>query len=55
MMNYRLQKAKYKMAHTSLSIGEIAHAVGFTSQSYFSKVFKEMENISPNEYRKNIR
>ena len=39
------------LALTDKSITEIACEVGFGSVHYFSRFFKEKENISPNDYR----
>lgn len=47
-----LQKARHLLLHTSLSIGEIADALGFADAFYFSRFFKKAEHISPREYRK---
>ena len=37
---------------TDMSITDIANEVGFGSIHYFSRFFKEKENITPNEFRK---
>lgn len=50
--NYRLSQAADMLQRTSLSIIEICMACGFTSQSYFGKLFKERYQISPLQYRK---
>ena len=46
----RINSAKELMATTTLKIYEISDLVGFESPSYFSKVFKKTEGISPREY-----
>ena len=49
------KKAQYAcqlLAATDMSIGEIADAVGFSSQNRFSEFFKNKYNMSPSEYRK---
>ncbi|MFC1574050.1 helix-turn-helix domain-containing protein [Candidatus Latescibacterota bacterium] len=46
-----LEKQKILLLTTDNTITEIAYEVGFGSQSYFGKKFKETENISPNEFR----
>lgn len=51
--NLRVQLAKELLADDSLSIHNIASRVGFTSTSYFSKVFKCSTGMSPGMYRKN--
>ena len=34
---------------------EIAFQVGYDNPSYFSKIFKKLENVTPNEYRESKR
>lgn len=47
----RLQKAKKLLVSTELSISDIAEKTGFSSQSYFTKVFKKQNGISPSNYK----
>ncbi len=47
----RVERAKLLLAGTEKSVTEIAAEVGFKSIHYFSRFFKEKENISPNDYR----
>jgi len=47
----RLQKAKYLLADMQLTISDVAFKVGYSSQAYFSTVFKSKFNITPSEYR----
>lgn len=48
----RIGHARTLLLDTSFPIIEIAALVGFEEQSYFSKVFKEITNLSPGKYRK---
>lgn len=48
----RLSNAKKLLLYTDISISDIALKSGFSSFSYFSKIFKEKENISPYQFRK---
>ena len=48
----RLSKAKKLLLETELSLGDIAEQSGFCDQSYFTKLFKLLESITPAEYRK---
>lgn len=48
---YRLKLAKSMLAYTALSISEVAERTGFTDSSYFAKIFKSAEGISPKDYR----
>lgn len=50
----RIENAKQLLKSTKLSIDEISFAVGFSSISYFSKVFKSQNGLSPSSYRKKI-
>lgn len=48
----RIQEAKYLLrGHSSLSISNIATAVGFSEINYFARVFKAKTGITPSEYR----
>lgn len=55
LMFYRINYSKQLIANTNLTIGEIALDSGFTSTTYFSKVFKEKTNMLPTEYRLKMR
>ena len=48
----RISIAKKSLLHTQLPLSEIALACGFSSFSYFSKVFREYEGVSPSTFRK---
>lgn len=47
----RLQHAKKLLEETNLRSYEIAFQVGYDNPSYFSKIFKKYENMTPNAYR----
>lgn len=49
----RLTKSEELIINTDLNISEIVYSVGFTSRSYFSKIFKERFDCTPSEYKKN--
>jgi len=51
ILNVRMQKAKYLLTDKQLSISEVAYRVGFSSQAYFSTVFKSKFSMTPSEYR----
>ena len=43
------------LAKTNLSIEEISQRVGFSSASYYSKMFKKQIGVAPLKYRKEQR
>lgn len=47
----RVCKAEDLIKNTDLNISEVVYSIGFTSRSYFSKIFKEKYNCSPKEYK----
>ncbi len=47
----RLLEAKRLLLSTDQSIDDVAVAVGFKNNSYFTSVFKKREGISPSEFR----
>ena len=55
ILNVRLQKAKYMIAKENLTISEIAFKVGFSSQAYFSTVFKSNFSMTPSEYKEKMK
>ena len=52
LISKRVECAKELLETTNYPIAQIAESSGFSSQSYFSQVFKKATNMSPNEYRK---
>jgi len=48
----RIEEAKRLLENTSWNTTRIAFEVGYPDQSYFCKVFKKLEGISPYKYRK---
>jgi len=48
----RIKQSKKKLKYSDKTIGEIALAVGYTSQSYFTSLFKKQVGLSPGAYRK---
>ncbi|WP_176461690.1 PocR ligand-binding domain-containing protein [Anaeromicrobium sediminis] len=48
----RIDEAKRLLVLTNRTILDIGLTVGFEDVSYFSKVFKKITNLSPNQYRK---
>ncbi|WP_114748049.1 helix-turn-helix domain-containing protein [Pleomorphovibrio marinus] len=47
---FRLKRAMSHLEQKSGNISEVAYAVGFNSQSYFTKCFKKQYGRSPAEY-----
>lgn len=47
----RMEHAKKYLQTGSMSVIEIAKAIGYDDENYFSKVFKKEQGISPKKYR----
>lgn len=43
------------LKNTDLSLDEVSRRAGFSSASYYSKIFKKLQGIAPLKYRKNYR
>ena len=50
----RTEKAKELLGNPHLSIAEVSRMAGYSEHNYFSKVFKKMTGLTPNEYRNRI-
>ncbi|MEO6733858.1 MAG: substrate-binding domain-containing protein [Ferruginibacter sp.] len=51
ILTVRMQKAKYLLLNEDLSISEISYKVGFSSQAYFSTVFKSKFGVTPKAFK----
>lgn len=47
----RIAKSKEYLRETNMTISEIAFAVGYNHQNYFTRVFKKHANVSPSAFR----
>jgi YesN/AraC family two-component response regulator len=50
----RIEKCKQLLSQRGVSVGEIGEMTGFMDQSYFTKVFKRVEGVSPKYFRKSL-
>lgn len=51
LTDYRIHQAKLLLKSTSMHIYEIAHSTGYLNSSYFTKTFRKITGITPQEYR----
>lgn len=54
LIKTRLRRAADELKTTSKSIAEIAYDHGFNDSNYFSKMFKNVNGLSPRDFRKNL-
>ena len=52
LVDLRITEAKRLLVNSEFNIGEIAQEVGYRDPKHFSRVFKKVCQIKPNEYRK---
>ena len=52
LINIRISEAKHLLQTTNYSVSKIAQSIGFSSQSYFSQVFRKELEMTPLQYRK---
>ena len=52
LQDLRLKFAEALLAATTLPVSEILFAAGFNDPSHFGRVFKQIYNLSPRDYRK---
>jgi YesN/AraC family two-component response regulator len=51
LLSVRITHAKQLLRFTNKSVEEIGYEVGIGAPHYFSRVFKEVEGVSPTVYR----
>jgi AraC-like DNA-binding protein len=51
IVNVRMMRAEERLRTSDLTVGELAAATGFSSPSYFHRVFKRHFGVTPSEYR----
>ena len=51
----RVEMAEKLIKQGNMNISEVVYSIGFTSRSYFSKIFKKRYNCSPKYYLENCR
>ena len=47
----RLQRAEVLLVNSTMSVAEVAYAVGFDNPRYFSRIFSEEKGVSPSNFR----
>ena len=52
LMKYRITVAKKQLAFTEVPIKDIANMVGFKTVQHFGRIFKQMTDTTPAEFRK---
>lgn len=52
LVELRMRHAQVMLLDSTMSVTQVAHAVGITSFSYFSKAFKEATGVTPSYFRK---
>ncbi|EKF56429.1 AraC family transcriptional regulator [Galbibacter marinus] len=53
--NIRVEVAENMIKNRNCTISEIVYDIGFSSRSYFSKIFKEKYNCSPKHYQEKLK
>ena len=51
LRHVRMQHAEKLLTESSLSLAEVAYAVGFADPKYFSRCFKKETGMTPTDYR----
>jgi len=51
LTNYRMDQAKCLLSNPTMPVADVAAAVGFNDPSYFTRVFRKQQGVSPSEYR----
>ena len=52
LLQLRITHAKMLLRFTDMPIDKISHECGMNDANYFSRVFKQVEGITPGQFRK---
>jgi len=55
VLRMRVDLAMEFLSSSAMSVTEIAYAAGFSSHSYFDRVFKRLKGVTPQEYRRQLK
>ena len=55
LVEQRIEKAKQLLVDTTLSLAQIAQNCGFADQSHFTRVFAQLVQSSPGQWRRHRR
>jgi AraC family transcriptional regulator len=55
ILSARVERAKLSLAHSDISMFEIAQSLGFGSQAHFSTAFRKLAGITPSQFRRGHR
>ena len=55
LLRLRLDRARELLASRTLSLTDIALECGFSSHSHLSRVFRQVLDVTPSEYRRNLK
>jgi two-component system response regulator YesN len=55
MVELKVSKAKHLLCNTQMKVYEIGKFIGYSDIKYFSKIFKELEGVTPMEYKKQMK
>ncbi len=53
LRHVRLEEARDLLKNSDYNISQVVYSIGFSSRSYFSKIFKKKYGISPSKFLKN--
>ena len=51
----RVRRSEELLGKTALSMQSVAEQCGFSDANYFTRIFKKINGVSPNEYRKSLK
>ncbi|WP_236028201.1 helix-turn-helix transcriptional regulator [Bifidobacterium pongonis] len=52
LTDYRIEQAMHMLSGTASTVAEVARACGFTSASYFIRVFRKRTGSTPQQWRR---
>lgn len=55
IIQYKIRMVQQRLAHSTLTVSQIADELGFTDESHLSRIFRKHSGLTPVAYRKQIK
>lgn len=54
LIKYRIERAKELLHNPEIAVTDVAHLIGFTDASSFTRLFRRYVSMTPSSYQKHV-